>query len=731
MATLVFSSLGTMLGGPVGGAIGSLVGRQFDSALFGPSARQGPRLKELAVTTSSYGQILPRHFGRMRVAGSIIWATELVEHSELQGTGKGAPALTTYSYTANFAVALASRPILGIGRIWADGKLLRGAEGDLKAGGTMRVHTGAGDQPVDPLIAAAEGERYCPAHRDLAYVVFEDLDLSEFYNRIPSLTFEVIADERFDLQTVIGEVIEGIDASVPLDGMAGYSSEGSPATDLEVFEQVMPLEIDAGGDTLFIARERRQEAAITLAEPAAATGDDDFGGGAGFTRRRAPQSDRPAAILRYYDVGRDYQASVQRPSGQPAPGEPATLDLPAALDAATARMLIERTARRVDWSRDRISWRTSELDPGVAPGALVALPGIAGLWRVREWEWRESGVELALERALPTGADAAPLLGSDPGRGNPPLDVPLAETRLMAFELPLDGPSGAPDRARAFAAASGTSANWNGAALYADRGDGQLLPLGASGRTRATIGTARSVLPAANPLLFDRGSNLLVSLVDPDMRLAGADTRQLADGADLALVGEEIVQFAKATALGNGLWRIDGLLRGRGGTEAAVDTHGENESFALLDARLTALDSGTLGSDPSRQVVALARQDTEPFAAPVLLGGITLRPLAPVHPRTVMSQDGARTVSWTRRARGGWPWQDEVDVPLVEQAERYLITLGAFDAPLAAWATDTPSLTIDAVTLTRLAMLAPGSALHVRQQGTHALSHPLLLCTLP
>ena len=52
-----------------------------------------------------------------------------------QGGGKGKPKVTTYSYTASFAVALASRPIAGIGRIWADGNLLRGAAGDLKTGG--------------------------------------------------------------------------------------------------------------------------------------------------------------------------------------------------------------------------------------------------------------------------------------------------------------------------------------------------------------------------------------------------------------------------------------------------------------------------------------------------------------------------------------------------------------------------------------------------------------------
>lgn len=728
MATLVFSSLGTMLGGPLGGAIGALAGRQVDAALFGPSARQGPRLEELAVTTSSYGQPLPRHFGRMRVAGTIIWATDLVEHDQLQGGGKGAAALATYSYTANFAVALASRPILALGRIWADGKLLRGAAGDLKVAGTLRLHTGAGDQPPDPLIAAAEGLARCPAHRGLAYAVFEDLDLAPFYNRIPALTFEVIADESFDLQAVIGEELEAIDAPVPLDGVVGYTAQGSPATDLDAFGQVLPLEIDAEGERLVIARGSRQSAAIALPEPAVATSDDDFGAASGFTRHRAPAPDRPPAVLRYYDRDRDYQPGAQRATGRPALGEPVAIDLPAALDADTARALIETTARRLDWSRERIAWRTAELDPAVAPGALVTLPGISGHWRVREWEWRESGVELALERALPTGADATPLLASDPGRGNPPLDAPAAPTRLVAFELPLDGSASTPDAPRLFAAVSSPSAHWSGAALHADRGDGELHPLGPSGRTRATIGIAQTALPPASPLIFDRAAQLIVALVDPAMQLAAADTRQLAEGANRALVGEEIVQFLDAAPLGDGRWRLSGLLRGRGGTEAAIAAHTEGEAFALLDARLVSLDAGVLGTGADRQVVALGRGDPQPVASAVLLAGITMRPLAPVHPRRTVADDGACTFAWTRRARGGWAWRDGVDVPLVEQSERYLVTLGPLDAPIATWSTDTPALTIDAATL---AALAPGGALQVRQHGTHALSLPLPLGPLP
>jgi hypothetical protein len=72
MATLVFTAIGTAIGGPLGGAIGALIGRQVDGAIIGSGSREGPRLSELSVTTSSYGAVMARHYGQMRVAGSII-----------------------------------------------------------------------------------------------------------------------------------------------------------------------------------------------------------------------------------------------------------------------------------------------------------------------------------------------------------------------------------------------------------------------------------------------------------------------------------------------------------------------------------------------------------------------------------------------------------------------------------------------------------------------------------
>ncbi|MBS0255819.1 MAG: hypothetical protein JSS36_11590 [Proteobacteria bacterium] len=729
MATLIFSALGTLVGGPLGGVIGALAGRQIDAAIIGSGNVQGPRLKDLTVTTSTYGEPIPRHFGRMRVAGSIIWSTGLVESSQTSGGGKGKPSVTSYSYASSFAVALASRPLRGIGRIWADGKLLRGAAGDLKTGGTLRIYPGHHDQHPDPLIASAEGADRCPAFRGLAYVVFENLQLADYSNRIPSLSFEVLADDgALSLQPLFDEVAADIDAGVPLGSIAGYSCTGPFDATLAQFQPILPMDCNAGGDQLVIAPARLQNAPIALAEPAASADRNDFGARAGFTRQRQPRPIAPAKVLRYYDVDRDYQPATQRAPGQPLTGQPRTLDLPATLAAGDAFTLIAEAARRDSWANDTLAWRTTVLDPAVAPGTIVTAPGQPGQWRVTDWEWRAGGVELSLVRA-------SPLLGTNgldgyAGRAAVAADLTITPTILAAFELPWDG-AGAGTVPLVCAAASSAGAGWAGAELFVDHGDGQLVSLGSSGRSRALIGHALAALPGASPLLVDRQNSIDVALAGPDFALTSASPRQLAQGANRALLGAEIIQFARCEPLGAGVWRLSHLLRGRGGTEGVVGTHAAGETFVLLDAELQALDPADVGSGPATRIAALGLGDPAAVEVEIACRGITLRPLSPVHAARNLHPDGSLTLGWVRRARGAWQWLDGVEVPLQEQAESYQVGLGDPASPAQIWNVTAPALTIDAATLAALHGALPGGRFFVRQQGTFALSDPLDLGPLP
>jgi len=53
MATLILTTVGTIVGGPIGGAIGAMVGQAIDAEIFKPAGRQGPRIADLRVQTSS------------------------------------------------------------------------------------------------------------------------------------------------------------------------------------------------------------------------------------------------------------------------------------------------------------------------------------------------------------------------------------------------------------------------------------------------------------------------------------------------------------------------------------------------------------------------------------------------------------------------------------------------------------------------------------------------------
>jgi hypothetical protein len=173
MATLVLGAVGSAIGGTFGGAIlgfsgaaiggfiGSTIGSVVDSWIvssLAPAQKiEGQRLDSLRITSATERAVIPRLYGRLRIGGNIIWATDFREETKTttQGGGKGGGGgkvkTTEYLYYASFAVALWEGPITGIGRIWADGKPL-----DM-TGITWRWYPGNETQTADPFIAAKMG----------------------------------------------------------------------------------------------------------------------------------------------------------------------------------------------------------------------------------------------------------------------------------------------------------------------------------------------------------------------------------------------------------------------------------------------------------------------------------------------------------------------------------------------------------------------------------------------
>ncbi|MEG3176614.1 phage tail protein [Sphingomonas sp. RB3P16] len=676
MATLVLTAVGRYLGGPIGGAIGAVVGNAIDrDVLFRPADREGPRLSALQVQTSSYATPLQQVFGTMRIGGCVIWSTDLIESRTRSSGGKGQPNTTSYSYAASFAVALSGRPIVGVGRIWADGTLLRGSGGDFKSATGFRLYRGGEDQPVDPLIAAAEGIALAPAHRGIAYAVFENFQLGDYGNRIPSLTFEVIGDAApvgiAAIATALsdGMVTRGPGADAAGAPLAGYAAYGDSVT------SVLAALAQAGG--AWFAPDAAGLQLCAGETPAQVVPDGAWhapgSSGSKPTRSVAAIDGVPRQItLSHYDPARDYQIGVQQARRPGAGRRDNRVDLPAAIAAGTAKTLAQAMLARAEAERERRTVTLGWDALAIRPGACIRIDGVAGVWRVAAWSLEQMVLTLDCVRlaggTLPARAS--------PGRVLAAPDLAAGATVLAAFEtLPLDDDLLAAPRVTIVAA--GTQPGWRRAALlYSIDGGARWTALGATA-TAGTIGQLVTTPGTASGAIADLVHSFEVDLLHGAMALTNADAAALDGGANLARVGAELLQFATAEPLSATRWRLSGLLRGRRATGSAIGTQQvgdrfvliEPESFLILDVPVAAL-GGEL------RLLASGIGDTDgPVELRVALAGGSVLPPAPVHLAWREQGDGGVAVQWVRRSRNGWRWIDRVDAPLGEEREAYRVTL--------------------------------------------------------
>jgi len=208
MAQLAIAAAGAAVGFAVGGpggaqigwAVGSMVGAQF-----GPKQKSyGPRLEDLRITGSEYGQTIPWAAGHPRIAGQVWWASSRREigTTTSQGKGGGGAESTSYTYEVDILYGLINRPITAVTRIWANGKLIftnLGLSDDDSVANSadnpnwerITVYTGAADQLPDPTYEAAVTN--ATAYRGRGSVFIEGLQLGNS-GVIPNLTFEVAID---------------------------------------------------------------------------------------------------------------------------------------------------------------------------------------------------------------------------------------------------------------------------------------------------------------------------------------------------------------------------------------------------------------------------------------------------------------------------------------------------------------------------------------------------------
>lgn len=197
-----------------------------------------------------------------------------------------------------------------------------------------------------------------------------------------------------------------------------------------------------------------------------------------------------------------------------------------------------------------------------------------------------------------------------------------------------------------------------------------------SANKRAVLGRSLTLLPPGGNALIDLKNSVVVDLVHDDW-LTSCDEDALQAGTNLASLGNELIQFKVADALGPRRFRLSNLLRGRGGTEYASSRHEVGESFAMVDpaalARLE-LPISAVGTEAVLRPIGLGdKHGGLTVRTPV--NGRALRPPSPVHLQARQSPAGDLELTWVRRSRLGWSWLDHADTQLGEAVEGYVIEI--------------------------------------------------------
>ena len=622
------------------------------------------------------------------------------------------------------AVALSSKPLARIGRIWADGNLLRGVAGDFKTPTQFRFYDGHEDQLTDPLIASAEGSANAPAFRGIAYAMFEDLQLADFGNRIPSLTFEIFErDTPVPVNDIAQYASGGLIDSNSAEDVTGYALEGGDSrAGLLPLQSAMPILLRADGGRLELhdiwqpAKGAKPIDAAMRLDKARYDPPEQY---------RLHQGNTPQSLtMRHYDPAREYQIGVQRSSRADTGRKTGQIDLAATLDSNAVRRLADIQLLQIQ--RSNRGWNGHAIinEDWLKAGDWITTGGDGNIWQITEIEHLGLVSRIAARQAIT--ADPGNFAIAEPGRSVAEDDLVIGPTKLILMDLPALTAAD-PQKDQIAVAAAGNNKAWRSAALFINSG-GNLNAIGVTAPA-AIIGLSENSLPAYSSLLIDDRSKLLVKLLHNDMQLLAGSGSPLSIDAPYIWLSGEIIRYGLAEYIGEGRYRISRLLRGCHGSENKINGHQSGEHIVLLEpGTIRILSDVSLTAGQRLQLEAVGIGDDVPVVADLTAAALALKPLAPVHGRLIYAASGDITLSWIRRSRVDYGWQDGVEQPLTEDTEQYLVELWSGATVLYVFNTETNHLIIPA-NHAALSATSPVNALQfrIRQIGKFAQSDALVL----
>jgi hypothetical protein len=701
MATLVLgivgAGVGSFFGNPwLGFSVGTTLGGLLFSSNQSGTNTQSGRLADLRVSFSAYGTMIPLAWGNFRLPGLIIFSTDLQEHSQTIDTGGGGkgsgggPTTTDYWYTATFAAAFCKGSYLNtdgsfterftsssLTRIWFDDLIVMDSitpsdigtwyddeANEVSAAIDYVFYPGNETQTEDPTIAAwvaANPLEYIqgvtPAYRGIVYIVFLNVNLQPYGNRLPNVSAEftsnsvmitdVITDVAALCNVSSSELDNTLADTVPMFGYQ-VTSQGAGADILQPMLQLYMADLpEVDGVLRTVPRGLAAVDTVDYNDLNSVTVEPGHGAtdvpadSAHVNEQYSDVSELPSRIdITYYshstnaNLDRHYEQATQGDARQYAYTlNPVAITVSLTLDDTQA-LQMAMAQLDVSWT-EQASFKFS-LPPKyiwIAPGDCLDLPVGNLVQRVRILSMEVGiGGQINFEAILDSTAAVTQVAVSENNGTIPTVPIIPYVQHFQAWsgtEL-RDTDEAAPGF---YVAADGP-----GSIYYSPDGGTTWISCGPV-RGTAILGVMTSVLSASGAVAgsFDHTNTATVTLDDAGTSISSTSETAVSNTQNIAVVGGEILGFATASITSALHYTVSDLLRGlRGST---MTGHSSGERFVVASASAITRISVPVALIGSTILVDMV----EPGASPTIGGSQSVTITPPTLSPTQVQLNAIRT----------------------------------------------------------------------------------------
>jgi hypothetical protein len=168
-------------------------------------------------------------------------------------------------------------------------------------------------------------------------------------------------------------------------------------------------------------------------------------------------------------------------------------------------------------------------------------------------------------------------------------------------------------------------------------------------------GKATNILAAGSTLTFDVTNSVNVKLYGGQI-LTSTTVQQVLQGANWAMLGNEMIAYVTATLQTDGSYTLTNLIRGLRDTADMVGTHTATDRFVdltlmLLDGVPVPMQGVQNGATKYYKIVPVGSTIAATSSVALTWLGGTVRPFSPCRPRKVLDGSNNATIYWTPRRR--------------------------------------------------------------------------------